>query len=272
MTIENARIETTGKTYRTTDYDLFKRLEGNRDVLASRVNKIRKSIQKYGYIYNPIVVNEKYEIVDGQGRFEALRTEGLPIDFVIAHGAGLNECVALNASGTIWTMKDYIASYCEQGNENYIRMRDLMNDFPELPTAISILLITGLSAVPNETIKSGRMVLTENLAEEARKSLNIAMRFKGTLSRVKGTPVHYFYTVVFAIRMGADEKRLFETVERSELPPGPNLKSTMDSVSDIYNKGLKDSKKRIYLNQEYEQTMTKKYGWYAAKWGAKYDS
>ena len=32
-----------------------------------------KSITDYGYIFNPIVVNESYQIIDGQGRFEGLR-------------------------------------------------------------------------------------------------------------------------------------------------------------------------------------------------------
>ena len=46
-------IQTTGNTYRTHDYSLFTRLEGNRAVVASRVSKILKSVTDYGYIFNP---------------------------------------------------------------------------------------------------------------------------------------------------------------------------------------------------------------------------
>lgn len=47
-------IEITGNTYRTSDYSIFKRLEGNRNIKSLRVSKIEKSIEKSGYIYNPI--------------------------------------------------------------------------------------------------------------------------------------------------------------------------------------------------------------------------
>ena len=39
-----------------------------------------KNITDYGHIFNPIVVNESYQIIDGQGRFEALRAMDLPDD------------------------------------------------------------------------------------------------------------------------------------------------------------------------------------------------
>ena len=264
-------IETTGKTYRTTDYDLFKRLEGNREVLKSRINKIKKSICKYGYVYNPIVVNEKYEIIDGQGRFGALKELELPIDFVIAPGTGLNDCIALNASGTIWTLKDYIASYSEQGNENYIRMYDLVNS-STLNMDITIMLITGLAGVPNDIIKSGRMILPEEIVPRARKNLAIAQRFKPILKQVKGSATHYFYAIVFAVQVGADENRIYETMEKSVISPAPDLRTALDKISDIYNKSLKKNENKIYLFPEYEQSMTNKYGWYAAKWGNKHDN
>ena len=100
--------------YRTTDYDLFKRLEGNRAVLSNRVNKIIKSIKKNGYIMNPIIVNEKYEVIDGQGRLEALRVMNLPVDYIVIKGLGREQCIALNAYSTIWSMVDYISAYCEE--------------------------------------------------------------------------------------------------------------------------------------------------------------
>ena len=58
-------INTTG------DYGIFKRLKGNRTVTRSRVEKIKNSINKVGYIKSPIVVNEKREVIDGQGRCQA---------------------------------------------------------------------------------------------------------------------------------------------------------------------------------------------------------
>ena len=77
---------------RTTDYSLFKRLEGNRNVLEIRVKRITASIKKVGWIQNPVIVNEKMEVIEGQGRLEALKRLGMPVDYIIVPGIGLDEC------------------------------------------------------------------------------------------------------------------------------------------------------------------------------------
>ena len=41
--ISGIHTRITGNTYQTTDYDQFKRLEGNREIRSIRVNKIKKS-------------------------------------------------------------------------------------------------------------------------------------------------------------------------------------------------------------------------------------
>lgn len=58
------------QVYEEKDYSKFKRLENNRDVTESRKEKLKASIAS-GEILNPIIVNEKMEIIDGQGRYEA---------------------------------------------------------------------------------------------------------------------------------------------------------------------------------------------------------
>lgn len=84
------------KVYTTSDYSIFAHLKENRDVKEQRVKKIRKSIDSVGYIRNPIIVNEKMEIIDGQGRFEVLKEKGYPVEFIIDEGIGVDECRAMN--------------------------------------------------------------------------------------------------------------------------------------------------------------------------------
>lgn len=75
--------------YLTTNYDQFRVLDGNRAVTATRVNKIKKSIQTVGYIPNPIIINENYEVIDGQGRLQACRELQEPIAFIKVPGIGI---------------------------------------------------------------------------------------------------------------------------------------------------------------------------------------
>lgn len=255
-----------GNIYHTDDYDQFIRLEGNRPVLAQRITRIARSIKENGYILNPIVVNEKMQVIDGQGRLEALRKLSLPVDYVIAEGAGLVECVALNSSTTKWTVDDYITSYCELGNENYIRFRALLNEFKQLGPIVKYCLISGSSDGNKEAIKNGKVIVDEKIEVEAREDLQFATKFVDAFAQVSGKPYQWFYSVVFARKCGAKEGRLIKKMNEEKLYPTNTIQETLNQVSDIYNKGLSGDD-RFYLFMLYQQTMTEKYGWYKKKWG-----
>ena len=54
------------KVYVTENYSIFNFLESNRAVNQNQVKKIVKSIQAKGYYPVPILVDDNYNIVDGQ--------------------------------------------------------------------------------------------------------------------------------------------------------------------------------------------------------------
>ena len=129
-----------GTVYSTTDYDSFAKLEGNRDVLENRKNLIKASIEERGWIRNPIVVNEKMQIIDGQGRFEALKELGLPIEYVISMGATIDDCIALNIKQKNWAYRDYVSCYAQMGNPNYVRLQELTSKHNKIPEVIVHIL------------------------------------------------------------------------------------------------------------------------------------
>lgn len=117
------------RVYVTSDYSIFKHLKENRDVTERRIEKIRKSIDSVGYVRNPILVNEKMEIIDGQGRFEVLKEKGYPIEYIIDEGIGVDECRAMNVQQTNWTVMDFVDSFCASGNEDYLNLRRLVDKY-----------------------------------------------------------------------------------------------------------------------------------------------
>lgn len=125
--------------YESYDYDSFKRLPDNRDVTANRVGKLIASIMEK-YILNPIIVNEKKGIIDGQGRFEARKTRGLPIHYLVAEGATSDDCRRMNKYNTSWTLLDFAKSYAKMGKHAYIRLLETCDK-----TAKSINIILRLS-------------------------------------------------------------------------------------------------------------------------------
>ena len=110
--------------FKTKDYSVFKRLEENREVTDGRRDAIIESIRKVGYQPVPILVNEKFEIVDGQGRADACEKLGLPIYFVIKKGIGYNECIAMNTQMQNWDIYDFVASYTKKGIPDYVKLQE----------------------------------------------------------------------------------------------------------------------------------------------------
>jgi hypothetical protein len=114
----------------TNDYNLFTKLIGNRVVNKLHINRLKNSFQK-NYLLCPIIVNEKYQIVDGQHRFEAAKQLNLPINFIKVNGYGLEEVQALNTNMKNWKKEDYLYAYIDLGYPEYIKFKNFMDDYPD---------------------------------------------------------------------------------------------------------------------------------------------
>lgn len=122
-TKEIKKVKEIAKIYEEKDYSKFKRLDCNRNVLAKRRDKIMASISEK-YILCPIIVNEKYEVIDGQGRFEACKCLGRPIHFFIVPGLTSKDCIRLNKYNESWKAKDFADSYAKGGKTAYKLLLD----------------------------------------------------------------------------------------------------------------------------------------------------
>ena len=114
----------------TSDYSMFKELKGNRHVNKLHVKRLKDSFQK-AYLFTPIIVNEGYEIIDGQHRFEAAKQIGLAINFIVVPNYGLKEVQMLNEHMKNWSKGDYLNAYCDLGNPEYLKFKKFMRDYPE---------------------------------------------------------------------------------------------------------------------------------------------
>lgn len=162
--------KTVDVVYETYDYSKFRKLDSNRKVTEARKVRLIESFE-CGEIKNPIIVNEKYEIIDGQGRYEAKKELGLPIQYIIDIGKTIIDCRRMNQYNTKWSVKDYIDSHAESGNENYIRLLDAAKKLG-VPCARVMKAAgknTAFSKWLNEDnpIVNGDLVFTENDAERA---------------------------------------------------------------------------------------------------------
>lgn len=127
--------------FSTRDYHIFKTLDGNRDVNPLHIKRLKDSISKK-YLINPIIVNEKYEIIDGQHRFEAAKELGLDVVFIVCQGYSLTDVQLLNTHAKNWSKLDYLDAYCKIKLEPYLQFKNFMDEFPAFGIASSEAIIT----------------------------------------------------------------------------------------------------------------------------------
>jgi hypothetical protein len=110
------------------DYTLFSSLKGNRTINKLHLKRLKKSMTD-NYLFTVITVNENYQIIDGQHRFNAIRELELPVNYVICKGYGLKEIQVLNQNSKTWNADDYLTGYCNLGNKHYMKYKEFKNRY-----------------------------------------------------------------------------------------------------------------------------------------------
>jgi len=114
-----AKNEKVGYVYRTKKYGIFTFLIGNREIIWDHVAYLMKRFKKK-HIKIPIIVNEDYQVIDGQHRLLACIQLEKPVYYIKVNGAKLSDVSELNSSTKLWTAQSYLESYRKQsGFEAY---------------------------------------------------------------------------------------------------------------------------------------------------------
>jgi len=134
-------VKHSNQVHTTTDYFMFKTLNGNRDINQLHLTRLKESFNK-NYLTTIIMVNENFEIIDGQHRFLICQEFKLPINYIICKNYGLNEIQILNANMKNWQTTDYVNGYCDLGYKDYIIYRDFVEEYG-FQHQVSVLLLSG---------------------------------------------------------------------------------------------------------------------------------
>lgn len=218
----------------TYEYDVFERIEGNREIDEGHVVQIMKWL-KAKDLKVPIQINQNFGIIDGQHRLEARKRLGLPVYFFVTSGFGLEEVQTLNAQQKRWTLDDYVKSFIERGNQNYAVYQWFRKQF-QLPHNQSVELLVGHNATHSRQIFiSGQFVV--------RKDISVATETAKQLARLRPYFDHWNTSRFLAAMLIVMRKKVFD-FERfiSKLKAFPTMlkpQTTTDAylqhIEDIYN-------------------------------------
>lgn len=133
------------KTAVTSDYKQFKFLVNNRQTARTHINRLKDAITRNPEILEvqPILCNEKLEIIDGQHRFVAASELGLPIHYTVVQGLDISTARDMNVLQRRWHMDDYAYSFAKAGNVNYKAYNQYRREHPGMSGSLLIVVMTG---------------------------------------------------------------------------------------------------------------------------------
>jgi hypothetical protein len=114
--------------YETSDYALFSFKKGNRVVMDAHVSFLVSAMKEEDlHYYDPIEVNKKMEIEDGQHRFLARQRLKLPVYYFLKNGeCTIDQIQKLNTGRRNWKYSDILNTQCVKGNKDYLLIREFM--------------------------------------------------------------------------------------------------------------------------------------------------
>lgn len=120
-----------GTIQSTTNYDQFSLMVNNRVYNRGHVEALKRAFESTGNLteVQPILVNERLEIIDGQHRFIAAKDLGVPVFYTIRPGLGVHEAREMNILHKGWRTEDFAHSFAASGDRNYIQYEQLKEDY-----------------------------------------------------------------------------------------------------------------------------------------------
>lgn len=237
----------------TKDYKKFKKLIGNRNVTETRINKILQSIAKVGYISNPIIVNEKMEVIDGQGRLAALERLGLPIEYVIQEGVGINECISMNLHQTNWNLMNYIVSFASRKNENYIKLLKLSRDYNDFNLNALATALFGVAKFHAPIITNGELIISDEALQLATNRMDYVRQLNETIAKMQVNKSTLRQALLYmSMFEEVDKEGFIDQFKKNGLllKPFHTLRECMQSMEDLYNYGRH---KKLYIYTMYDK-------------------
>lgn len=140
------------KIYTTTDYKQFKFLPTNRPIDKIWLKALIQAIREKNLLAeNPINVNKKMEIIDGQHRLKAAEAEKKTLYYFFTD-LGIKDAVLINRNQKRWSFVNYLEHYIKEGCQEYAKLKKFAED-----NKIAYSLAGALLTLPPATSKSTRL-------------------------------------------------------------------------------------------------------------------
>ena len=240
----------------TADYSKFIILEDNRDVDENAVNKLVVSIKKRGQL-QPIIVNDKYQVIDGQHRLDACKILGIPVAFIKSTKATIKDVVLINNTQKSWRNQDYLKTFSHSNHVNHLEYKKVVTFLKNytLPFTVGLNLLSGALASGGATNK---LVSFKN-GDFKIENLDKAERWAAQLIKIKAFAPNLVKIAKFCMAFikiqkleGFSSLIAYEQIEKNvrKFDRCQNQEDWDEAMVRAYNYNLKKNKKRISIKKD----------------------
>ncbi len=143
---------------KTKDYSIFKFLKGNRPLNRAHLKKLKASIEKNNHLnLHPIVVNQNYEIIDGQHRLECAKQLNVHIFFIRSDKVVDEHLIDCNVNQKSFECENYIDYFAIKDKKpEYIQLKRMLEISGLRPKALLTLILGTVSTNLLEFLKTGK--------------------------------------------------------------------------------------------------------------------
>ena len=207
-----------------------------------------------------ILVNEKMEIIDGQGRLGAFRKLNLPVIYEIKEGIGIDECISMNIKMENWNIYDYIDSYAAQGVEDYVQLTSL-DDEESTMTLMEVAMCMSddsWSRNVDRPLREGKYKFDDN--DTNRGCLNFIKSTVPYLDKIQGGGGHgqYVPVLIGLYKLDLiDDTHMQNSIEcyHSTMHSAATIDAALGEIQNVYNY---NSRKKKRFRDAYLDAMEEK--------------
>jgi hypothetical protein len=145
----------------------IKKIEGNRDIAKTNVNKLGHSVTQLGAVLRALVLikmNGEYYLADGQHLAAYLDSVELPCYAIIHECKNITEAMrvvtTMNSSSRNWGIKQFVNGWCHINTE-YLELEKFRKESGLTYTTVAALLTGNSIGNAKKAIISGTFVITD---------------------------------------------------------------------------------------------------------------
>lgn len=235
--------------YVTQNYPQFKLDPINRPIDQAKLVKLYDAISAKNLLAdNPILVSLSFVVLDGQHRLKVAEAMGVPIYYQFASDTQMEDVSGLNKNRTPWKFSDFLSSWCERGNPEYIRLREFVKRYDWMYPSIAMeMCYYGSNGTMRDDFANGKYQCND--VEFAERVAQAVLDFRSIGFRYWNSRVFVYAVSQLLSNSEYNHATMMQRLERNReaLYPAVNTDDYFKIFNRIYNR--KASVNRVELEK-----------------------